>query len=225
MDADVTPPRDVETLLARANELAGFRVSELAARIDEAVPEDLKHHKGWVGTLIEKCLGAHAGNQPLPDFLHIGIELKTLPVDRTGKPFESTYVAMVPLKDVEEVAWEESSVFKKLARVLWVPILSERDIAISDRMIGTSVLWSPDDTEMATLRSDWELHVETIREGFVDAISGRDGEVLQIRPKAADASKKTWTVNEYGDSVMTKPRGFYLRPSFTAAILERACRG
>lgn len=214
-------PETLDELARRASGIAGLYLSELADACGFIVPKDLKGDKGWVGRLIERSLGAFSKNLPVPDFERLGVELKTLPVDRTGKVLETTYVTMVPLLDLEDRKWEASTVAHKLAKVLWVPILAERRIDISKRMVGQAMLWTPDSEELALLKRDWRSHIETIRDGYVESITARDGEVLQIRPKAAKALDRRWSIDEDGDAIMTNPRGFYLRRSFTQKILDR----
>ena len=209
----------MDALSQRAAELAGYRLGELAEQFAVPVPENLNGNKGWVGQLIEVALGADAGNRSVPDFESLGVELKTLPTDARGKPKESTYVTTVRFADVEDATWEDSFVRSKLGCVLWVPILSERHLRLEERVVGRSVLWKPSEADLALLRRDWEEHMRVIRDGYVDTIRGRDGAVLQIRPKAPNARAKTWTVDERGEAIMTNPRGFYLRPAFTHRIL------
>lgn len=217
-DGRDAPPRSVDQLMERASDLAGHTLGEVAEALDEDVPEDLRRNKGWVGTLIERALGATAGNRAEPDFVELGIELKTLPVDASGKPLESTYVTTVPLDDVEELEFTDSKVLTKLERVLWVPVHAEGPLA--ERMIGHGVLWTPSERELDVLRSDWESHIQTIRQGFVENIDATDGDVLQIRPKAANSSSLTWGVDPHGESILTGPRGFYLRTVFTEYLLK-----
>lgn len=212
-------PTSEEDLLARANRLSGRTLGEIAGAIDEEVPPDLRRDKGWVGRLIERCLGADAGNRAAPDFVELDVELKTLPVDSTGSPLETTYVTTVELTDFDDLEFESSTLAHKLRRVLWVPIHAEPDLP--HRMIGTSVLWSPDEDELEQIRRDWQWHIRTIRDGYVENIQGSDGEVLQIRPKAANSDAKTWGLDPYGEAIMTMPRGFYLRTSFTEQIIRK----
>ena len=207
--------------MGRASAIAGRTLAELAGRFEAAVPPDLRRHKGWVGELVERCLGASAGNRSVPDFVGLGVELKTLPVDRYGKPRETTYVCTVPLTEVEALRWADSGVLRKMTRVLWVPVLAEPDVPLAERMVGQAVLWSPSPAEEAALRQDWMSHIDTIRRGYVDQITAHDGQVLQIRPKAADASQRTWSVDPHGESILTLPRGFYLRTAFTEWILRQ----
>ena len=57
--------------------------------------------------------------------------------------------------------------------------------------------------------------------GQLDAISARDGEVLQIRPKAAHSRILCETSGDDGAPTQTLPRGFYLRSQFTRGILQQ----
>ncbi|MGE0860290.1 MAG: MutH/Sau3AI family endonuclease, partial [Gammaproteobacteria bacterium] len=118
----VAPPRDEAELLARAGALAGAPVREVAALCRRPVPRDLRRHKGWLGELLECALGATARSRPEPDFVELGIELKTVPVDQDGRPRESTHVCTVSLGDLVGQRGPTSSVRRKLARELWVPL-------------------------------------------------------------------------------------------------------
>ncbi|MEZ4458946.1 MAG: DNA mismatch repair endonuclease MutH [bacterium] len=220
LTANPAPPKSEDELLDRAHSMAGHTLGEVAEVLNEDAPLDLRRNKGWVGQIIERYLGASAGNKPVPDFENLGIELKTLPVDLDGKPFESTYVTTMELSDADDVEWETSNVRLKLQRVLWVPVQGDRAIEVPDRMIGRAALWSPSTTEEAALRADWESHMRAVREGFVQNIRGTDGDFLQVRPKAANSDTKTWGVDEFGGAILTNPRGFYLRALFTEYVLR-----
>jgi DNA mismatch repair protein MutH len=102
-----------------------------------------------------------------------------------------------------------------------VPIHAEREVEIAWRMVGRAVLWSPNHDEERRLRADWLAHMLAIQNGAVDNIRGSDGEWLQVRPKAAHSGVRTESVDADGGSVLTLPRGFYLRREFTRRILER----
>ncbi len=55
------------------------------------MPAEPQRRKGWAGQLLNLALGADAGQQSLPDFTKLGIELKTLSFIGHGKPLESTF--------------------------------------------------------------------------------------------------------------------------------------
>ncbi len=215
------PPASEAELLARCEAIAGRTLGSLAAEQGLPVPADLRRAKGWPGVLIEEVLGASAASRPEPDFVGLGIELKTLPVDARGRPCESTYVCTVPLLAREAPLWERSNVRRKLARVLWVPLEGERERPVAERRVGLALLWSPSPAEEAALRADWEELMDMVCMGRLEAISAHHGTWLQIRPKAADSRARRRGVLAGGEQGPTLPRGFYLRPAFTAALLER----
>ncbi|WP_350998936.1 DNA mismatch repair endonuclease MutH [Shewanella sp. TB7-MNA-CIBAN-0143] len=215
-------PLDISELMQRANNMAGIRLADIAADNDIIVPADLRRDKGWVGQLIESELGALAGSKPEQDFLHLGVELKTIPIDRKGKPLETTYVTVAPLTNIQGMTWENSLVYHKLQRVLWVPIEGERSIPVGDRRIGTPILWQPNTAQARQLQQDWEEIMELIALGQVDKITARHGEVLQLRPKAANSKILTESIAEDGSIQLSNPRGFYLKIDFTQQILTNA---
>jgi DNA mismatch repair protein MutH len=214
-------PATEQELLGRAAELAGLTLRELAARFEAPVPPDLRRAKGFVGGLLERALGATAGSRALPDFPELHIELKTLPVDRAGAPLESTFVCTIPLTEIGDVEWADSRVRRKLSRVLWVPVEGERSIAVGERRIGQALLYRLSEADEALLRRDWEELAGLIGRGHVESLTGHLGQCLQIRPKAAHSRARRLGFDADGVPFAALPRGFYLRPSFTRALLER----
>ncbi len=217
-----TPPESIHTLLERANQLAGLALGELANIAGIAVPANFKRDKGWTGQLLELFLGAQAGSTPQQDFPELGVELKTIPIDASGKPLETTYVCYCHLMHTAGMQWQNSSVRNKLNCVLWIPIEGCRDIAPAHRRIATPVLWQPSEQQLLQLRQDWEELMEMIALGQVEQITARHGQYLQLRPKAADGSALTDAVGSNGQRIQTRPRGFYLRKQFTQQILHDA---
>ena len=215
-----SPPTTEQELLERAGALAGISLEQVATQIGWLCPADLRHNKGWSGQLLEEVLGADAGSLAEPDFRELGVELKSLPVDTRGLPRESTYVCTVPLEGGAG-EWEDSWVYNKLRRVLWIPVEAGPAIPLPRRRIGTPLLWSPDPRQEARLRQDWEELMDMVCLGELEKITARHGSVLQIRPKAADARSLTWGIDARGNRVPTTPRGFYLRSRFTAEILQQ----
>lgn len=213
------PPLSEAQLLSQAQQLAGYSLGELAAMAKLPVPPDLKRDKGWIGVLLEIWLGASAGSKPEQDFAALGVELKTIPIDSNGRPLETTFVCVAPLTGNSGVTWETSHVRHKLKRVLWVPVEGERSIPLAERRVGAPLLWSPSEEEEHQLRMDWEELMDLIVLGQVERITARHGEVLQLRPKAANSKALTEAVGLHGEPIMTLPRGFYLKKNFTAALL------
>lgn len=221
------PPQSESELFANALSLAGQSLGDLAKKLDDIVPFSLTHAKGWAGQLIEKCLGATAGHLPQPDFLTLGIELKTIPVNDAGVPDGSTYICTAPIPPIDR-HWEHSRVWQKIAKILWIPIESSAQIPLAHRRVGYPILWSPNSAVAAQLKQDWEELTEQMILGYFDTLSAHHGHFLQIRPKAPNSNTMICTINHDGEPVSLVPKGFYLRTTLTQEILQNAafiCRG
>jgi DNA mismatch repair protein MutH len=86
----------------------------------------------------------------------------------------------------------------KLQRVLWIPVEGERTIPLAARRVGAPLLWSPNEEEERQLRMDWEELMDLIVLGEVERITARHGEVLQLRPKAANSKALTEAIGARG---------------------------
>ena len=217
-------PKTEHELLTRAQQLAGLTLGEIAQTAGIKVPVNLNKEKGWVGLLLEHVLGATAGSKPEPDFPNLGIELKSLPISRVGKPLETTFVCVAPLTGLSGVTWQTSHLKNKIARVLWVPVISERSIPLPERTVATPFIWSPDTQEEQLLAQDWQELTDMIVLGEVENIQGKHGQVLQLRPKAANSHALTKAYNKHGQPFKTLPRGFYLKTAFTYGLLNKYLR-
>ena len=213
-------PQTLEQLLSQAQSIAGLTFGELADELHIPVPPDLKRDKGWVGMLLERALGATAGSKAEQDFSHLGVELKTLPINAEGYPLETTFVSLAPLVQNSGVKWENSHVRHKLSCVLWIPIEGSRHIPLRERHIGAPILWKPTTEQERQLKQDWEELMDLIVLGKLDQITARIGEVMQLRPKGANSKAITKGIGKNGEVIDTLPLGFYLRKEFTAQILN-----
>jgi DNA mismatch repair protein MutH len=213
-------PADEAELLARAQTLAGLTVGELAARAGRSLPGDARRGKGVAGELIERALGARGGAASGPDLPEIGVEIKTLPLRPDARVVESTYVCTAPLHRLAEESWPTSAVRTKLERVLFVPVERGAGLPLARARIGAAWLWSPSAEQEAVLREDWEMLRETYVRSGPEAVHGRLGLALQIRPKASHGRVRTLAFDAEGAPVHALPRGFYLRARFTEAIVR-----
>ena len=213
-------PQTLEQLLSQSQSIAGLTFGELADELHIPVPPDLKRDKGWVGTLLERALGATAGSKAEQDFSHLGVELKTLPINAECYPLETTFVSLAPLVQNSGVKWENSHVRHKLSCVLWMPIEGSRHIPLRERHIGAPILWKPTAEQERQLKQDWEELMDLIVLGKLDQITARIGEVMQLRPKGANSRSITKGIGRNGEVIETLPLGFYLRKAFTAGILN-----
>lgn len=207
--------------MQRVQSLWGCTLGEVARALGRDVPTSLARDKGFVGILLEAALVATATSKPEPDFPQLGVEMKSVPIDPDGRPRETTFVCTAELDELMSRTWPTSRVKKKLSRVLFMPIEAHPGIDVKDRRIGAGFLWTPSPEEEAALQADWEMHADLIRQGFVDALTAEHGEVLQMRPKAANNKARRRLSDDEGEGYETLPRGFYLRRGFTEYLLSQ----
>jgi len=215
-------PLSVQELLNNCHKLAGLSLADLAKQTHSNLPVSPSKGKGWVGQQVETFLGATAGSKAEPDFVNLGIELKTLPLNAKSRPQESTYVCHIQLMQLNKQRWEDAWVNKKLQHVLWVPYEASKTIPYPNRRIGNAILWQPSAQQAQQLQQDWEEIMEKLCLGEQQELSAHCGQYLQVRPKAANSKVLTNAYDDKGDLCQTLPLGFYLRPDFTRSIIEQS---
>jgi DNA mismatch repair protein MutH len=225
------PPTDLWQLLDRARALADCSLADLwQLHGDPRTPlPDLRRHKGLIGQLVESALGSSGHNDAAADLPHLfapdgspGIELKTVPLQPSGVPRESTWVTRLPMRG-ELPTFAESSVARKLACVLWLPIapLPPGAEPASRRLLQPR-LWQPDAQTWAQLAADYQTALEAIAAGQSEDLRGHLGSILQVRPKAANAAVRVQGWDADGQAADVLPLGFYLRPAFVGRVLQQA---
>ena len=219
------PPRDLGELRLRAEALAGRTIGELAAHLGVAlIPGQERRHKGLQGHLVEAALGGGDGGRGGPDFPHLGVELKTIPVDGRGRVRESTFVCAARLGELAGESFADSRLRQKLACVLFLPVEAPPR-PLAERRLGRPCLFRLGSDEEAILAADFALLTAAVGRGEIAAVDGHLGEALQLRPKGPSGAARTLAATGGdGEVGWTMPRGFYLRARFTQRLLDRLAR-
>lgn len=214
-------PTTLDELKSRLERIKGFTLGELASALDLPCPTNSTKAKGYAGELVELLLGADANNLPVPDFTHLGIELKTMPINRDFEPLETTYLCHAPLTSVRGIDFFSSVLYAKVRMILFVFILAEREMNLPDRRIIDYYLFAPDEHELAQIKADYDELMDMVTEGQAQQITARIGTMVQMRPKCADGRQVVPCVTADGSFGWTRPRGFYLRRDFNQNICRR----
>jgi DNA mismatch repair protein MutH len=218
--------RELGALLRHAQALVGVTLGELADGLGLPIPVGSVRTKGWSGQIVERELGVSTSGLPGPDFASLGIELKTVPVDGSLAPLESTAVCHIDPVGIAAESWESSAVRRKLARVLFIALeVLRRSAPVGDRRVIGVALWRPSAEEERLLRDDFELFIrEYFRLGRGAEITGHQGQALQVRPKGRNAADRRAAFGPDGRPVQIGRSGFYLRPAFVGRILRYSVR-
>jgi len=209
-----------ETLLINALGLNGYSIEELANSVSWPLPQNLNYNKGFIGTLIEFILGSDINNKIGPDFPKLNIELKTIPICCKGYPLENTFICYVPLFKNVGLTWKESYFFRKIKKILWIPIKGNRSNSFFKKTIGNAFIWTPNKSESYLLKQDWEDFMDLIISGKIENIRSQHGFILQIKKKCKK-NILTKCVDQIGRISLTSPRAFYFKKNFTLQLLKK----
>lgn len=210
----------LSNLIKKAKSIIGYSIGDIAKKIKFQITDKAKKNKGFIGCIIEKFFGVHPTNKKIIDFPKIGVELKTIPINKYGFPKENTFVCMASLIKNTEILWENSYICQKLSSVLWIPIESNRLIPLENRRIGYPKLWIPNKIEKEKLKNDWEELMKIIIFGNICNITSDYGLILMLKKKSAHSNIYTQAIGYNGKKITVNPLAFYLRKKFTNLILN-----
>lgn len=173
------------------------------------------HGKAEVGHAVEAYFGIPKNSRAEADFPGAGIELKAVPLMRSGSTLrakERTFVSRIDYMAIVEETWETAKVRDKL-EILFVFYEHLRDRPKAAFPIRAIDLFVPDERHDAILRADWERVQMKVRHGLAHLLSESDGRVLTPSTKSATGSDRT---KQPFDDEPAKPRAFALKPAFTS---------
>ncbi len=207
-------------LMAKLDNIAFKTIGALVDEYKIIAPKNLKSAKGWLGNFIELLLGATAAATAQMDLVELGIELKTIPVNQDYKAIESTYVCTLD-SNARMINFHDSWVCKKLSKVLFVPILVDKNKILTEYKILKPFLWQPDLTSFNIIAQDYNEITEIFYSGNGHSLTAKYGTYLHLRPKAANAAQANYYLDHNANQSPLGPKGFYLRTIFTNKLLQQ----
>jgi DNA mismatch repair protein MutH len=186
-------------------------------------------NKGKTGQLLELTIGLNLSNTTL-DF-EDG-ELKTNKCDRTGKPLETMFITQTA-SIIDELlvkrTFEDTKLYKKIQRLLYVPI--SKDGSPAEWMYLQPIQVDLSLPKYADLTSQLEADYYSICDQFNAQLSESDratlhtasGNFIQIRTKDSKPYHPIFS-SIYGREISDKNRAFYFKKEFMKYIvsLERS---
>lgn len=215
-------PTSLVELEQRLQRLLGRSIAELSQLALLQAPNNSKGAKGYIGLLIELFLGAHAHNLPSPDFVNLGIELKTMPVGFDLMPQESTFICNADLAPNGFVPFTQSALYHKLKKILFVLILAPHNprLNLGERRVLGYFFFHLSAPVSQIIETDYNEFQEMLLAGQAQEINGTMGTIVQLRPRANKFNELISITNHEGEYAYVKPRGYYLRASFTRQLLQ-----
>ena len=114
--------------------------------------------------------------------------------------------------------WEGCPTQHKLTRLLWVGVDGDRRIAVAERLVRRTVMWSPTPEQWELIEEDWHELTDLLRMGDAGSVDTTIGEALHCRPKSSTGDR-AWAIDAEGQRVRGTRLGFYLRKAFVGPLL------
>jgi len=149
----------------------------------EACGNSIESHgytgKGNFGQLLENFyFGIERNSRAEPDFLKVGLELKTSPlkINRKGEysSKERLVLGIINYLKVHNETFETSSFWKKNAHLLLVFYLHDKHKDLLDYFIKIVGSWKYPSQDLLQIKRDWELINQKIKEGKAHELSEGD---------------------------------------------------
>lgn len=214
------PPKDKATLIDRLDLIVGRSIGQLATLAQVPIPNSNISGKGFCGQIIELFLGANAHNLSEPDFIDLQIELKTIPVNTDLKPQETTFICSADINPTRYIPFENSPLYHKIKHILFVLLLAPKGMDLKERRILGYFFYQPPQAELEKIATDYNEFCELIFSSQARNINGSLGNIIQMRPKAANSNTFTKIRDGQGNTTYASPKGYYFRSSYTTKLIQ-----
>lgn len=205
-------------LLDRAHELKGKHISDLVQNNLQDIG------KGAIGNIIEReGFGIANNNDARPDFPHLGIELKVLPlkINTDGKLSvkERTKICSINYQELIDETWLDSHARGKLHKILFVFFVYDVSNLLNCKIVDY-YLFELKYSEEPLIQSDWKRTQERVREGYAHLLSESENVILAAsRSGAGKLLPDQWPKQPNTRfAERARQRAFSLKPSFTRTI-------
>ena len=195
---------------ARFNDFIGLSVQEISEKL--SFYRTSPGQNGFYRQLAVKILAQ--GNQTIPELDKAGIEMKTIRLNRRGRPREAMSFPGFKYLEIVNQDWEDSSFFEKLeSRFLFV-VFREDDFGIE--RLDRVTYWNMPYEDRLEAQRVWEDTKLRVRKDASDLPRTSESHVAHVRPKAANARDTILTPQ----GTMLVKKCFWLNSSYIAEVLS-----
>ena len=178
-------------------------------------------NKGGVGNFIEEGVyGIEPNNDPEPDFIDAGIELKSTPVvqnqNGTWSSKERLVLNMIDYYDEAEATFETSSFYHKNRRILlWFYHYLSGKPKADFEITAYDIFEFEHSVEYAIIKRDWEIIHQKIVDGKAHEISESDTTFLAACTKGVGHGQ---TREQPFNATPAKPRAYSFKTGFMSRV-------
>lgn len=211
--------KSIESILEHAKKLKG---KTLRQACEDEIQEHGYSGKGNFGQLLEKYYFGYEPNSTAePDFIEVGVELKSSPLKKLKngqfRSKERLVLNIINYFDAIKEDFENSSFWRKNAHLLLVFYLHKKGIESIDYLIKLVDEWKFPDEDLKIIRHDWELINNKIKSGRAHELSEGDTFYLGACTKGSTALKSLR--DQPNSKVKAKQRAYSLKQGYVNNII------
>ena len=174
----------------------------------------LKTNKGIVGQVLESLIGNSPNNDPNPDVLNLGIELKVMPLRKSSNslvPKERSKIKKINYNSILDESWDTSFLKKKISKILF--FLYEQPIGKTYRdweeftFLGT-LLFDLQVDSYHIIKNDWLEIQKKVKSHLAHELSEGDSKVLGA------CTSGTGKIEKYDGLYEAKERSYSLKHNY-----------
>jgi DNA mismatch repair endonuclease MutH len=205
-------------LLDIANKIKGKTILEILNG------KNIDSGKGAVGIIIEReSFGIQTNNEARPDFPHLGVELKVLPLKSNPKGElsvkERTKICSINYENLIKEKWNDSHAREKLNKILFIFYHHHPNNLLNSKIID-HYLFELENKEEPIIKADWLRTQKRVEDGFAHELSESENLILAAsRSGEGGLAFENWPQQpnkKYQERA--RQRSFSLKPSYTNTI-------
>jgi len=213
-----------KSIIDYAKKLKGHTLREICG-------DTIENHgykgKGNFGQLLEKFyFGYEPNSKSEPDFVEVGLELKSSPLktlkNGSYRSKERLVMNIIDYLSVHSEEFENSSFWKKNAHLLLVFYLHDREKDLLDYVIKLVDDWKYPDEDLIVIKRDWEIITNKIKNGKAHELSEGDTFYLGACTKGSTA-EKSYRKQPFSDEI-AKQRAYSLKQGYVNHIIANIAR-
>jgi DNA mismatch repair protein MutH len=177
--------------------------------------------KGFVGAHVERYFGVAANTDAGPDLLHLGVELKAVPMRKLKQRSaysakERTFITQIHYPSIVGRGFENSALDTKSRRTLYVFYEWQRDRPTAETHVLTTYLHDRDEAALDMLRRAHEHVKSEVLAGRAHLLS--EGDTPGVGAATKDAGGR-WVEQPFGPEPARR-RGFAWKAAYTSELFR-----
>ncbi|QJC35873.1 MutH/Sau3AI family endonuclease [Enterobacteriaceae endosymbiont of Donacia sparganii] len=209
-------------LFLRAKLITGYSIIDIARWLNYKIFNNFKQDKGIIGKLIEFYLiGKQNNNLSNQDIPYLGIEIKTITINKKNKIINDCFICSFPLINKNTLLFYKKKLDNKISKILWIPIIIKNiNTPLPMRKIGKPFFWVPSVKEKIKLNYDWNNLIKLLIIGEIKNINSYNGYILLVKNKG-NKKQLTKTIDKTGKIISIIPRSLYFKKKFLNYLLKK----